>query len=106
MNRLEKIGMKLKAREVIAAQKVVQKQVAADHLFSKELQRKERAQEKVREATRINQQRMILDRQIQEETRKEEYFQLKSRNKSTKTTVNVEEEVDHMVSPAKLSSTF
>ena len=65
MNRLEKTGKKwraaaqkaalasqnevlandklITAREVIAAQKQVQKQVAADHLFSKELQRKERA---------------------------------------------------------------
>ena len=94
------------AREVIAAQKGAQKQVAA------ELQRKERAQEEVREATRINQQRMILDKQIQEEkSRKREYFQLKSKNKSKKITGKAEEEADvddnyHMVSPAKFSSGF
>ena len=41
------------AKKVIAAQKIVQKQVAADHLFSTELQRKERAEEELREATRI-----------------------------------------------------
>ena len=65
----------------------------------------------MREATRINQQRTILDKQIQEETRKEKYFQSKSRNKSIKTTGNVEKDVDvddneHMVSPVNLSSTF
>ena len=41
------------AREVIAAQKDKEKQFASDHLFSKELQRKERAQEegKLQEST-------------------------------------------------------
>ena len=64
----------------------------------------------MREATRINQQRAILDKQIQEETRKEKYFQKKNRNKTIKTTGNVEkkslDDNEHMAAPVNLSSTF
>ena len=55
---------------------------------------------------------MILDRQIQdEESRKKEYFQLKSKNKLKNITEKTEEETDvddnyHMVSPVKFSSGF
>ena len=48
------------AQEVIAAQNEIQKQVAEDHLFSTELQRKEKAEEEIREAKRIDKQRVIL----------------------------------------------
>ena len=58
------------AREVIAAQTAREKQVASDHLYSRELQREEKAQEEVKEAARINRQREILDKQIEEETRR------------------------------------
>ena len=55
---------------------------------------------------------MILDRQIQEEeTRKREYFQLKSKNNLKKITGTTEKEADvgdnhQMVSPVKFSSSF
>ena len=60
------------AKDVIAAQAAREKQVAADHLYSKQLQREEKIQEDRREAARINKQREILDREIGEQNRRNE----------------------------------
>ena len=70
---------------IIAAQNLIQKQVAEDNLFSTELQRKEKAEEEIREAKRIDKQRVILDRQIkEEEARKREHIKLKTKKKLKK----------------------
>ena len=100
------------AQEVIAPQNVIQKQVAEDHLFSTELQRKKRAEEELREAARIDKQRVILDRQIkEEEARKREYIKLKTKNKLKKIIETTEKEDEagdnhQILSPVKLPSSF
>ena len=98
-------------REVIAAQTAREKQVASDHLYSKELQREEKAQEEVKEAARINRQREILNKQIEEETRRDKYFQTKNKNKTRKRntgTIEMESRDDNecTAAPANLSSAF
>ena len=98
------------AREVIAAQTAREKQVASDHLFFKELQREEKAQEEVKETARINRQREILDKQIEEETRREKYFQTKNKNKTNKNTGTIEkkspDDNERTAAPVNLSLTF
>ena len=100
------------AQEVIAAQNEIQKQVAEDHLFSTELQRKEKVEEEIREAKRIDKQRVILDRQIkEEEARKREYIKLKTKNKLKKIIETTEKEAEagdnhHILSPVKFPSSF
>ena len=59
------------AQEVISAQNKIQMQVAEDHYFSTELQRKEKIEREIMEAKRIDKQRIVLDRGIKaEEERK------------------------------------
>ena len=64
----------------------------------------------MKEAARINQQREILDKQIEKETRREKYFQTKNRNKTNKNTGNIEkkspDDNEHIAAPVNLSSTF
>ena len=73
------------AQEVIAAQNEIQKQVAEDHLFSTELQRKEKVEEEIREAKRIDKQRVIPRQTDQRRgSQEKEIYQTKNKEQNEK----------------------